>query len=130
LLGDPVEAEDIVQDTFVKALSNLLLSEGRSSVGTWFYRIACNASMDGPRLKNDYPLPEQDAVEEEELPAPMPRRLVEWNTSEINPISTEDKAALDVAIRIKRPSCYTGKAGYKAFPSGVGACCLNVSKPR
>ena len=37
MLGDPLEAEDVLQDTFIKAFRNLQSFEGRSKMGTWLY---------------------------------------------------------------------------------------------
>jgi len=45
MLGDPLEAEDVLQDTFLKAFRNLQSFEGRSKMGTWLYRIASNEAL-------------------------------------------------------------------------------------
>ena len=42
ILSDTGEAEDVVQETFIKAWTNLERFEGRSRIGTWLYRIAIN----------------------------------------------------------------------------------------
>lgn len=39
-------AEDIVQETFLKAFRKLHLFDGRSQFGTWLHRIAVNCAMD------------------------------------------------------------------------------------
>jgi RNA polymerase sigma-70 factor, ECF subfamily len=46
MLGSFTEAEDLVQETFLRAWKNLAGFEGRSSVRTWLYRIATNACLD------------------------------------------------------------------------------------
>ena len=38
------DAEEIVQETFVKAYTAMSRFDGRSSLGTWLCRIACNRS--------------------------------------------------------------------------------------
>ncbi|MCS6773014.1 MAG: sigma-70 family RNA polymerase sigma factor [Thermoflexales bacterium] len=45
LTGDPAEAEDVLQDTFLSAFRNLHTFDGRSALGTWLYRIAHNAAL-------------------------------------------------------------------------------------
>jgi len=45
ILNDPQDAEDVLQETFIKALRALPAFEGRSSLSTWLYRIAVNESL-------------------------------------------------------------------------------------
>jgi RNA polymerase sigma-70 factor (ECF subfamily) len=45
LTGDAVEAEDVVQETFLVAFRAIRTFEGRSSLSTWLYRIATNIVM-------------------------------------------------------------------------------------
>ncbi|WP_238547122.1 sigma-70 family RNA polymerase sigma factor [Actinoplanes friuliensis] len=45
MLGAFHEAEDVVQDTYVRALRGWKTFEGRSSVRTWLYRIATNVCL-------------------------------------------------------------------------------------
>ena len=45
LTAHPNEAEEVLQETFIKACRNAESFEGRSSLGTWLYRIAINNSL-------------------------------------------------------------------------------------
>ncbi|MCA9544873.1 MAG: sigma-70 family RNA polymerase sigma factor [Myxococcales bacterium] len=42
MLGNAAEAEDVAQDTFVKAFKAIDRFRGDSQIGTWLYRIAIN----------------------------------------------------------------------------------------
>ncbi|HET7030098.1 MAG TPA: sigma-70 family RNA polymerase sigma factor [Candidatus Limnocylindrales bacterium] len=46
ILGSAFEAEDAVQETFVRAWRNLERFEGRSSFRSWLYKIATNVYLD------------------------------------------------------------------------------------
>lgn len=46
MTGNEPDAEDVVQDTFLKAYRELKRFESRSSFATWLHRIAVNCSYD------------------------------------------------------------------------------------
>jgi RNA polymerase sigma-70 factor (ECF subfamily) len=51
MTGNENDAEDIVQETFLRAYKQLNRYESRSSFGTWLYRIAANCSLDLIRVR-------------------------------------------------------------------------------
>src|SRR5438132_10432623 len=46
MTGNEQDAEDVVQETFLRAYKQLKNYEARSSFATWLYRIASNYSLD------------------------------------------------------------------------------------
>jgi RNA polymerase sigma-70 factor (ECF subfamily) len=46
MTGNPQDAEDVVQETFLKAYKQLGRFESRANFGTWLHRIAVNCSID------------------------------------------------------------------------------------
>src|SRR5258708_8681149 len=57
LLGSVDEAEDLVQETFLRAWRSYEGVEGRSSVRTWLYRIATNVCLTAIERRGRRPLP-------------------------------------------------------------------------
>ncbi len=49
------DAEDIVQDTFIKAFSNITSFKGESSLKTWIFAIASNLAKDFLKSKKRWP---------------------------------------------------------------------------
>jgi RNA polymerase sigma-70 factor (ECF subfamily) len=45
MLGNAPDAEDALQNTFIKAFQHVNTFEGRSSLSTWLYRIASNEAL-------------------------------------------------------------------------------------
>ena len=46
MTGHQEDAEDVVQETFLRAYRQLAKFDDRASFGTWLYRIAANCSLD------------------------------------------------------------------------------------
>ncbi|MEY9863753.1 RNA polymerase sigma-70 factor (ECF subfamily) [Catenulispora sp. GAS73] len=57
MLGSADEAEDVVQETFLRAWRSYQGFEGRSSVRVWLYRIATNACLTALQSRKLRPLP-------------------------------------------------------------------------
>ena len=83
MTGHQQDAEDVVQETFLRAYRQLSKFDDRASFGTWLYRIAANCSLDLIRVRKRRsehlePAPEEgapDPVQSLPDPAPTPDRL-------------------------------------------------------
>src|SRR5438128_10170572 len=51
MTGNEQDAEDVVQESFLRAYRQLGRFESRANFGTWLYRIAANCSVDLMRAK-------------------------------------------------------------------------------
>ena len=67
LTGNEQDAEDVVQEAFLKAYRRLDQFKSRADIGSWLYRIAANCAVDvlRTRMRRDeqplWPGPEDDA---------------------------------------------------------------------
>ena len=83
MTGNEQDAEDVVQETFLRAYKQLSHYESRSSFSTWLYRIASNYSLDLIRMrkrhedKRENDTPEgRSVLDTVATPAPAQDRLV------------------------------------------------------
>ena len=96
ILKNDDDAEDIVQEVFIRFFETLERFEGRSTIGTWLYRVAYNASIDRLRKDKSIPVIELDVSEE----IPLPQNLVDWpDTARIAYDHQELQKQLDKAIQ-------------------------------
>jgi RNA polymerase sigma-70 factor, ECF subfamily len=65
---NPSDAEDVLQEVFIKLINNLHTLRGESKFSTWLYRVAANASFihlrDEKKYKNDITLEEYVSYDE------------------------------------------------------------------
>lgn len=91
------EAEDLVQETFIKAFSALASFNAKYAFSTWLFKIASNNCIDYLRKKRlqtysiDKPTEAKDGQIAKELPDPMVN-------PEMRMIDNERRSIIDVAI--------------------------------
>src|SRR5215472_5070181 len=104
MTGNQQDAEEILQETFLRAYKSLHRFELRSSFSTWLYRIAVNRSLDflkARKMTDAYQIADNPATEEDErqiqVPAtdPGPERLL---------LSAEARQKIDRAIGLLSPA--------------------------
>ena len=98
MLGTPQDAEDVLQNTFINALTHIQSFERRSSLATWLYRIASNEAL--MLIRKRKPEINLDDVENSEEDEDLrPTHFVDWSAlPEDELLSGEGKRALDSAI--------------------------------
>ncbi|MBU2573578.1 MAG: RNA polymerase sigma factor [Elusimicrobia bacterium] len=73
LSGNLTDAEDLVQETYMKAWSNIGKFRGQSGFATWLYRIQLNLYHDTQRIKSRRREVSLDAkIGDDDAPAPQP----------------------------------------------------------
>ena len=98
MMGNPQEAEEVLQETFISAFRAIDRFEGRSQLGTWLYRIAYNAALmrlrrrEVPTSSIDEPVVSEDGEE-------LPRQLIDWtNLPDDLVLGKELRSVLDEAV--------------------------------
>ncbi|MGW8143875.1 MAG: RNA polymerase sigma factor [Anaerolineales bacterium] len=97
MLNNPQDAEDVLQETFIKAYKNIAKFDGRSSVSTWLYRIATNEALMSLRRKRPDSISFENPMEHESEPQ-EPLQIVDWCClPEEEYLTAEGRARLDEA---------------------------------
>src|SRR4029453_5779132 len=80
MLGSADEAEDLVQETYLRAWRSYATFEGRSSVRVWLYRIATNACLTALERRSRRALPSGLGApsDDPDAPLPIPGPDVRW----------------------------------------------------
>lgn len=98
MVGNPQDAEDVLQETFIKAFRHISGFDGRSKLSTWLYRIATNeALMLLRRRKHNFLSIDEPVENTEEEQEPL--EIVDWCClPEDELMSAEARKYLDQAI--------------------------------
>jgi len=100
MLGIPTDAEDVLQNTFLKAFQHLKDFEGRSSLSTWLYRIASNEALMLLRKQRPEITLSDVGPEDDDFSDYSPAQFTDWCClPEDEFLSSESQAALDRAVQ-------------------------------
>lgn len=78
MCGNADDAEETLQETFLKAIQALPRFEGRSRLSTWLYRIASNQCL--MRRRRDAKAPVHFFMDEDDDPAEsQPKYFIDWS---------------------------------------------------
>ena len=100
ILGSAEEAEDAMQDAFLKAFEHLTEFQGRSKFSTWLVRIAINTGLQRLRGRKNF---ESLDEEDEEF---KPRRIQAWQDDPEKSYSKEELRRLIETEVMKLPPKY------------------------
>lgn len=100
MLNNQAEAEDVLQETFIKALRSLENFEGRSNLSTWLYRIAVNESLMVIRKRKPEVSVVYDETGDEESEGISVSQIVDWCClPESEFLTNETRSVLNDAIQ-------------------------------
>ncbi len=101
MLGNPQDAEDVLQNTFLKVFENIRNFEGRASLSTWVYRIASNEALMLLRKRKHHPAVDTDFEQMDDSSESFhPHLFVDWCClPEDTLLNAEMRVYLDKAIQ-------------------------------
>lgn len=99
MLNQQQDAEDVLQETFVKAYRGLKSFDGRSKLSTWLFRIATNEALMVIRRKHPEVVSIDEPIETEEGEQ-EPVQIIDWCCLPENELlSEESRERLDAAVQ-------------------------------
>ena len=99
MLNQQQDAEDVLQETFLKAYRGLKSFDGRSKISTWLFRIATNEALMILRRKHPEMVSIDEPVETEEGEQ-EPLQIIDWCClPEEELLSEETRERLDAAVQ-------------------------------
>ncbi|OJX33251.1 MAG: RNA polymerase subunit sigma-24 [Burkholderiales bacterium 68-12] len=96
VVADDADAQDVVQETYLRAFTRLQDFQGGAALGTWMVRIAINTALDMLRKRGrSVPLEVQDLDRE-----PSPEHMMSLSTpQEVSPESLQARAELRALLQ-------------------------------
>jgi RNA polymerase sigma-70 factor (ECF subfamily) len=104
ILGDPEDARDAMQDSFLKAFQHLDHFQGRSKFSTWLVSIATNTGLQ--RLRERKPLESLDESGPEAEETFRPRQIRAWTDDPEQLYSQAERRQLIESSVMKLPPKY------------------------
>lgn len=99
MLRNPEDAEDVLQDTFLRAYRGIKSFQGNSTFSTWIYRITANSALMRLRKKKLPTVSIDDADERE-----SPINIADWSPGPVEQLLTQEtQKAMDEAIAALPP---------------------------
>jgi RNA polymerase sigma-70 factor (ECF subfamily) len=99
MLNQQQDAEDVLQETFLKAYRGLKSFDGRSKISTWLFRIATNEALMVIRRKHPETVSIDEPVETEEGEQ-EPVQIIDWCClPEEELLSEETRERLDIVVQ-------------------------------
>ena len=126
IIGSAAEAEDALQDAFLKAFQHLPDFEGRSRFSTWLVRIAINTALQRVRSRKEF-----DSLDEEREEF-RPRNIQPWTDTPEEFYSREELRRLVEKEVMKLPAKYRVALmlrDLEELPTEEAAAALNLSVP-
>ncbi len=94
MLRNPEDAEDVLQDTFLRAYRGIKSFQGHSTFSTWVYRITANSALMKLRKKK-LPTVSIDDADEREVPI----NIADWAPGPVEQLLNEEtRQAMSEAI--------------------------------
>lgn len=94
IAGGSRDADDAAQEAMIRIVRNLDKFDGRSTFGTWAYRIATNTSLD--ELRKRKRRPQLHVVRDDDDDGVLPEQADELSHRHID--SVADRMAIDAAV--------------------------------
>lgn len=99
MLNNQLDAEDVLQETFIKAFRGLKSFDGRSKISTWLFRIATNEALMILRRKQPNFLSIDEPIDTEEGEQ-EPIQIIDWCCLPENEfLSDETRERLNAAVQ-------------------------------
>jgi len=99
MVRNPEDAEDVLQDTFLRAYRGIKSFQGASTFSTWIYRITANSALMRLRKKQ---LPTVSIEDQEERETPV--NIADWTPGPVEQLMTQElQSEMDEAIEALPP---------------------------